>query len=115
MAKITKIKAKDSGKSPGTAVKSPEKAKVVKPPKDSAKKETAVRKPQKKPFILIRPFVYFGRYLKGSWSELRLVRWPTRKATWKLVFAIFIYTGLFIAVIMFLDALFTWLFNLIIG
>ncbi|MBQ8992242.1 preprotein translocase subunit SecE [Candidatus Saccharibacteria bacterium] len=60
--------------------------------------------------ILTAPF----RYLRDSWREIRQVRWPNRKATWKMVFAIFIYSALFIALIMLLDVLFTWLFNLIL-
>ena len=101
MAKITKIKAKSE------AV--PKKAEEKPAPKKSATKK------DKKPFILIRPFVYFFRYLRDSWREIRQVRWPSRKATWKLFFAILIYTLLFGAIIMLLDVFFTWLFNLIIG
>lgn len=76
--------------------------------------KTKVKK-DRKPFILIRPLVYFFRYLRDSWREIRQVRWPSRKATWKLFFAILIYTLLFGAIIMLLDVFFTWLFNLIIG
>lgn len=60
--------------------------------------------------VLTAPF----RYLRDSWREIRQVRWPNRKATWKMVFAIFIYAALFIALIMLLDVFFTWLFNLIL-
>ncbi|MGF2565469.1 preprotein translocase subunit SecE, partial [Ralstonia pseudosolanacearum] len=42
--------------------------------------------------MLFVPFVALGRYLKNSWLELRQVRWPSRKATWKMVLAIFVYT-----------------------
>ncbi len=104
MAKITRIKSKDEPKKPEKSEKP-----VEKPVKKSEKK------PAKKPFILIRPIVYFFRYLRDSWREIRQVRWPSRKATWKLFFAILIYTLLFGAIIMLLDALFSWLFNLIIG
>ena len=104
MAKITKIKAKDA--------KMPEKTE----PKPAQKKEaTKPAKKDKKPFILVRPLVYFFRYLRDSWREIRQVRWPSRKATWKLFFAILIYTLLFGAIIMLLDVFFTWMFNLIIG
>lgn len=132
MAKITRIKASDPGPSPEKAKKA-EKT-VVKAKVDSqggkkargakkasheavkeAKKAVSSEKAVRKPFILIRPFVYFGRYVRESFMELRQVRWPSRKATWKLVLAIFVYTALFIAIIMLLDALFTWLFGLIIG
>ncbi len=132
MAKITRIKATDPGKSsekPENTAKTVAKVKAgkdgssnkkpVKQPKKAEKAEKTEKKPAKsagrKPFILIRPLVYLGRYIKNSWQEIRLVRWPTRKATWKLVLAIFIYTGLFIAIIMLLDAFFTWLFSIVIG
>lgn len=114
MAKITRIKAKDDAKPEKVAkaekVAKPEKA--AKPEKIAPEKKT---KAEKKPFILVRPIVYFFRYLRDSWREIRQVRWPSRKATWKLFFAILIYTLLFGAVIMLLDVFFTWLFNLIIG
>ncbi len=105
MAKITRIKA----------------GSVEKKPKQQDKADAPVKKPEKKqkesgkkPFILIRPFVYFFRYIRDSWREIRQVRWPSRKATWKLFFAILIYTALFIAIIMLLDALFTWVFETVI-
>ena len=98
MAKITKIKAKDEPK---------EVEKVEK----SAKTE----KPAKKTFILFRPFVAFFRYLKNAFKEIRQVRWPSRKATWKMVLAVLVYTVLFVVIISLLDLFFTWLFNLILG
>ncbi len=118
MANITRIKASDHKDSPNSSSEAPKKPKKTKKVSDSvpAKKELkkAEKKPEKKPFILIRPLVYLGRYIKNSWKEIRQVRWPSRKATWKLVFAIFVYTGLFVAIIMLLDALFTWIFGLLI-
>lgn len=125
MAKITRIKASDPGKSQEKASGTPKKVAKVKVEEKKAKKEEAPKKASdklkkakstaKKPFILIRPFVYLGRYIRDSWREIRQVRWPSRKATWKLVLAIFVYTGIFIAIIMLLDALFTWIFGLLIG
>ncbi|MBR0242751.1 preprotein translocase subunit SecE [Candidatus Saccharibacteria bacterium] len=93
--KITKIKAGDE---------KAEKADVK-----VAKKAT------KKTFILFRPFVAFFRYLRDSWKEIRQVRWPSRKATWKMVLAVLVYTALFVLIISLLDLFFTWLFNLILG
>ena len=119
MANITRIKASD----PGKTKDEPATPKPVKPKADKAstnkaddnkKAEKKAKKAGKKPFILIRPIVYFGRYLRDSWREIRQVRWPSRKATWKLFFAILIYTLLFGAIIMLLDIFFTWLFNTII-
>ena len=143
MAKITRIKASDPKKSPEEPLEAPKtvaKVKVAKgkalnkktqksalkeqaAPKKTEKGKTAKSKTSnkqidnttKKPFILIRPFVYFGRYIRDSWREIRQVRWPSRKAAWKLFFAILIYTLIFVGVIMLLDALFTWLFETVIG
>ena len=70
----------------------------------------------KNPFIrfllfITTPIRAFFRYLAESWQELKQVRWPNRKMTWKLVFAVILYTVIFAAIIMVLDALFTLLFN----
>ena len=72
-------------------------------------------KPLKEVFILARPFVAFGRYLRDSWREIRQVRWPNRKATWKMTFAVFIYCAIFMVFILVLDALFTFIFDLLVG
>ena len=127
MAKITRIKAGDSSKKEiETAEPTITRKKVVVKDKktdkaklkEQRKAEKALAKQktnEKKPFILIRPFVYLGRYLRDSWHELRQVRWPNAKATWKMVLAVFVYTALFMVVIFLLDLFFTWLFSLILG
>ena len=117
MAHVTRIKAHDSSKpkdSQSTKVE-----KNIKPQK-TTKKEKAIKKEKKakdtnkKPFILFRPFIAFGRYLRNSWRELRQVRWPNRKVTWKMVLAVFVYTALFVSFLVVVDLLFDWLFNLIL-
>ena len=126
MAKITRIKASDgpskeekSDAPPITrkkvVVKDKKSAKAKKEATKEAEKKLVKTKEGKKPFILFRPFVAFGRYLRDSWRELRQVRWPNRKATWKMVLAVIIYTALFMAIIALLDLFFTWLFNIILG
>ena len=127
MAKITRIKASDgprkkeetdepaiTRKKVVVKDKKSEKAKR-KDQKAAEKKVAADKKKKKKPFILIRPFVYLGRYIRDSWRELRQVRWPNRKATWKMVLAVLIYTAIFVIFISLLDLFFTWLFNLILA
>ncbi len=99
MAKVTKIKAKDEAKKP-----------EKKPKKAVAKKKT-----EKKPFILWRPLVYLGRYLRDSWREIRQVRWPNRKTTWQMVLAVVVYTAIFMIFISLLDLLFSWLAGLVFG
>ena len=126
-SKTAKTSKKSSAKSAKTGVSATktkvvtttENSKVAKAAKatKTAKttKATTTAKNTKKPFILIRPFVYFGRYVKESWQEIRQVRWPSRKTTWKLFLAILVYTLIFAVVIMLLDILFSWLFNTVIG
>ena len=126
MAKITRIKATDSSKDEPrddeptitrekvvVKDKKSEKAKIKEAKK--AEKELGEEKTKKKVFILFRPFVALGRYLRDSWREIRQVRWPNRKATWKMVLAVLVYTALFVIFITLLDLLFSWLFNLILG
>ena len=125
--KITKIKAGDSSEEKDEKQTSITRKKVVikdkkqvkanrkatkKAEKEAKKAEKA--KSNKKVFILFRPFAAFGRYMRDSWREIRQVRWPNRKATWKMVLAVMVYTILFVALISLLDLFFTWLFSLII-
>ena len=144
MANITRIKAGSGGKSPDkppkkdkkqpeklkNAVETPKKA-TTKPVESSTKKAPKDTVPSKKAvktektgkkshtpkliLFITAPFRAIGRYLRDSWRELRQVRWTNRKATWKIVFAVFVYTGLFMAIIMLLDIFFTFIFNLILG
>ena len=126
MAKITRIKASDSprkeDKSDAPTItrkkvvvkdKKSEKSKIKS--KKLAEKKIAKSDNGKKPFILFRPFVYLWRYLRDSWREIRQVRWPNRRATWKMVLAVIAYTALFVVIISLLDLFFSWLFNLILG
>ena len=115
MAKITRIKANDTPRKEKPAGHIDEPPIVQeKAAKKDKKPEKEDKKEGKKVFILFRPFVALGRYLRDSWKEIRQVRWPNRKATWKMVLAVFVYTALFVAIISLLDLFFTWLFSLII-
>jgi preprotein translocase SecE subunit len=75
---------------------------------------TKVVQSKKKRNILLVPFFFVGGYFKGSWQELRQVSWPNRKATWGMTAAVLFFTGLFVAIIVSLDWVFSTLFNLII-
>lgn len=132
MAKVTRIKASDgpdnSDHANGHIDEPPitRKKVVVKDEKQEKSKRAAARKAEKierktekeasgkKVFILFRPFVAFGRYLHDSWHEIRQVRWPTRKATWKMTLAVLVYTAIFVIFISLLDLFFRWFFSLII-
>jgi preprotein translocase SecE subunit len=61
------------------------------------------------------PLAAFGGYFKGAWYELRQVRWPNRKATWSLTAAVIAFTAAFTLLILLLDALFKYIFQLILG
>ena len=130
MAKITRIKASDgpTRKEEGEPAITRKKV-VVKDKKTEKEKRKEMRakeksvkssvekvdKNEKKPFILFRPFVALWRYLRGAWHELRQVRWPNRRTTWKMVLAVIVYTAIFVAFISLLDLFFSWLFNLILS
>jgi preprotein translocase SecE subunit len=131
MANVTRIKAKDSSKeepdddSPAivrASVKSKPDKKTTKANKKQEKAAKKSDKPEKKlplPLRVVtapfRPFKAFGRYVHNSWLEIRQVRWPNRKLTWKLTFAMLVYTAIFVVFIMLLDVLFTFVFNQILG
>ena len=78
------------------------------------KSVTKIDKPKKKRNKLLKPIFAIGGYFKGSWVELRQVRWPNRKSTWSLTLAVLLFTGLFLVMIIVLDAILNQLFNLII-
>jgi len=56
-----------------------------------------------------------GGYFKGAWVELKQVRWPSRKATWGLTLAVLIFSGVLLALIVSLDLLFKYLFEIILS
>jgi preprotein translocase SecE subunit len=100
--KVTRIKAADSQPAVSTL-------KQIKAPK------TVGQEPAKKPTAkLVKPLKALGSYFKGAWFELRQVHWPDRKATWGLTGAVLIFTAFFIVLILLLDMLFKYIFELIL-
>ena len=85
--------------------------KAAKGKKVKAKK---VKKPGS-PKSWTKPFRAVIGYFKGAWFELRQVRWPTRRATWSMTLAVLLYTAFFVTIILLLDAVFKYLFELILG
>lgn len=61
------------------------------------------------------PLAGLVEYFKGAWYEVRQVRWPDRPETWKMTGALLAFTGFFVLIILLLDMLFKYLFELIIG
>lgn len=121
MAHVTRIKAGDKKSDEDKPKKSTSKnvkeaVKIAKKIVKEEKKGKSVKvKKEKKPMgkfarVITAPF----RYIRDSWREIRQVRWPNRKATWKLVGAIFVYSAFFIILTMLLDALFNFIFSQII-
>ena len=127
-AKITRIKAGDRKVEEKSTEPTITRKKVVIEDKKSAKnakkeakkaqkaeKRAEKEKANKKHFILFRPFCAFGRYFRDSWREIRQVRWPNRKLTWKMVLAVIIYAAFFLILITLLDILFDLVFKLILS
>ena len=106
--KVTRITASDTEKVPAkkTATKTAPEVKAVKAQPVTAGTEEKRSK---------NPFKAIGGYFAGAWYELKQVRWPNRKATWSLTLAVIIFTAFFAVLILLLDALFKYLFQLILG
>ena len=133
MANVTRIKAKDDGpkskaeksedaeitrkvsvkakNSDNKKVRAKEAAAAKKAEKAEKKAAKEAAKEDKKVFFLFRPFVAIGRYIRDSFREVRQVRWPDRKSTWKMTLSVVLYVLLIAAIIMLLDAFFTFIFN----
>ena len=111
--KVTRITATDDSapKARTAKVSTSTKTKLAEAP-DSTPAETTkkTRRNRRR-----NPFAAFWGYLKGSWSELRQVRWPDRRATWGMTGALLVFTAFFVVVILLLDAGFEKLFNIILG
>ena len=105
--KITRIKAGEV-KPVAQKVEKTTVTKVVKQPKTT---KTGKKSPLK---TIFKPLILFGRYLRDSWYELRQVKWPSRKATWSMTFAVIIYAALLLALVLLLDNLFDWVVKLLV-
>lgn len=113
---VTRIKAKDDAPIAKSTAKKAKQAKEAEPVAVSAKaqklvKEKTPRQPKGGPNVFVR----IGGYFKGAWVELRQVRWPNRRATWGLTLAVIVFSLILTILILTLDALFKYLFQLIIG
>lgn len=60
------------------------------------------------------PIKAFWHYLAGAWYELKQVHWPTRGATWSLTGAVLAFSAFFVIFILLADALFKYLFEIIL-
>lgn len=121
LAGKSKKTAKESG-TKITRITSSDTKKIEKPLKKAASTPKAAKAvvaqesaPKKGKKNIAAPFVATGDYFKGAWYELRQVRWPTRRATWSLTGAILAFTAVITVIILLLDALFKYLFELMLG
>lgn len=84
---------------------------------DDAPKKAVTKKATTRPAATVERTGLFASiigYFKGAWQELKLVRWPTRAATWKMTAAVLIFTGLFAVLILVADVIFNWAFEQIL-
>lgn len=107
---VTRIKATDT--KPAAINETPKK-KIAKKAETTGEKQKKAKKPSAKG--IARPFTATGGYFVGAWQELRQVRWPNRRATWSMTLAVLIYTAFFATLVLLLDLLFKYLFDLILG
>lgn len=103
--KVTRIKASDDKPVKKTIAK-----KTATKPARAAAKPVISDKPARR-----NPLAPVVRYVRGSWFELRQVRWPDRRSTWGMTGALIVFTLAFVLIIVLLDAAFSELFNYIIG
>jgi preprotein translocase SecE subunit len=100
--KVTRIVASD----PAVPTKKVAKASAKKATPDQSTEQKAERR---------NPLKAISDYFRGAWYELRQVRWPNRRATWGLTVAVLTFTVFFVVLILLLDALFKYLFQIILG
>jgi len=98
--RITRIIA-GGGKKITTKTSAPSEKKPARAPKEKGDRTNVLRA--------------VGGYLKGSWYELRAVRWPDRKNTWKMTGALIVFTLGFAVLILIIDAGFQYIFNVLLG
>lgn len=94
---VVRIKAKDTPKTTAATT--------------AKTKTTKVKKDKKKVPVLSA----ISGYFVGAWRELRQVHWPNRRSTWGLTMAVILYTLFFVALILLLDSIFRYLFDIILG
>lgn len=94
MAEETKPRKKRTLKKSETVRQKIDQAK--KPAKQPKKRVRRAAKVALKPFSVFRIFRFLvPSYFRNSWKELRQVTWPTRKETWKMTFAVFVFATVF--------------------
>lgn len=107
--------AKETGSESAHVTRITTKAVAKKPAKETDVTPVTPRSGSRNPFKAFwRGLRNFGGYFKGAWYELREVRWPNRSQTWSMTGALIGFTAVFVVLILLLDALFKYLFELIL-
>lgn len=106
-SKLTRIKAQASTKAKNSLLARAEKK--VNKTSDQAKRQAKQEQPAK-----AKKNKGLIAYIKGSFREIRLVKWPGRKETWSMTLAVLIYGIIIAAVVLLLDNLYNWSFKLLI-
>lgn len=101
-----------AGKSGEKVTRISAKATTSKKVSKKSPKKVTVRKETTNPFLKV--VFAMGGYFKGAWAELRQVRWPSRRSTWGLTLAVILFSGFFVLLIILLDMLFKYLFEIIL-
>lgn len=96
-----------------TRISAEDKAPVTKVKKTAPEKSSRTPRTSRNRFL--KTLFAIGGYFKGAWAELRFVRWPTRRETWSMTFAVLIFSAFFVVLILLLDLLFKSLFELILS
>lgn len=118
--KITRIKANDEGpktreeKSEQPVRKVSVKAKNSENKKSVAAKKAKAKETKKAEKASDKKDKKVG-YFRGSFQEIRQVRWPNRKETWKMTLSVIVYVVILAVAIMLLDALLQFIFNKLLG
>ena len=128
--RVTRITASDSApkkkKAPATSktkvhsLTASEKAditetKQLSPAKKPAKAEEQEQLSEKQSRVRRKPLRALKEYFVGAWYELRQVRWPDRPTSLKMTGTLLVFTAFMTLVIVLLDALFRYLFELMLG
>ncbi len=121
---VTRIKASDSTrKNPPQSKQSAATQTTVstktstKPTKKAAQTDTAApaKKSTKARKSRVGIFARIRNYIRGSWRELKQVRWPSRAATWRMTGALILFVLLFTGFIVLLDTFFNFIFTKALG
>ena len=70
---------------------------------------------EKRPNVFVRMYNFISLKLKGMWSELKKVTWPTAKHSWKQTTVVIVVVLFFLAALMLVDTAFISLLNLLPG